>query len=85
MNPEKIVILVLSLVASMPPVAAQGTAPNAPAAAPIAAPSQEAAKPPIQANARVAPDADARACLEFPTNLQIIKCAEKYLPHKRNS
>jgi len=22
--------------------------------------------------------ADARACLEFPTNLQIIKCAEKY-------
>jgi hypothetical protein len=22
--------------------------------------------------------ADARVCLEFPTNLQIIKCAEKY-------
>jgi len=22
--------------------------------------------------------ADARGCLEFPTNLQIMKCAEKY-------
>jgi hypothetical protein len=22
--------------------------------------------------------ADARVCLEFPTNLQIIRCAEKY-------
>ena len=85
MNRMKIVILVLSLFASMPPVAAQSAAPNAPAGAPVAVPSQEAAKPPIQPNARAAADADARACLDFPTNLQIIKCAEKYLPHKRNS
>jgi len=32
-----------------------------------------------------ATDADARLCLEFPTNLQVIMCAEKYRPHKRNA
>jgi hypothetical protein len=29
------------------------------------------------------PDMDARHCLEFPTNLQVIVCAEKYRPHRR--
>ena len=27
-------------------------------------------------------DADARRCLEFPTNLQVIVCAEKYRPDR---
>lgn len=84
MNRMKTVILALSLFASIPLVSAQSTAPNAPAGAPVAVPSREPAKPPFEANARAATDADARACLDFPTNLQIIKCAEKYLPHKRN-
>ena len=75
-------VLVLSLVTWAPYVAAQNTAPNAPAGAPVAATSQEGAKPPIQPNARVATDVDARACLEFPTNMQIIKCAEKYRSHR---
>ena len=29
--------------------------------------------------------ADARNCLGFPTNLQVIMCAEKYRPHRRKA
>ena len=32
--------------------------------------------------ARTGPGADARICLEFPTNLEVIRCAEKYRWHK---
>jgi hypothetical protein len=48
----------------------------APAAAPTPAPAQTrtAARTKLRPWTR----ADARACLEFPNNLQIIKCAEKY-------
>jgi hypothetical protein len=31
-----------------------------------------------RASRRAPSTADARVCLEFPTNLQIIKCADKY-------
>ena len=59
---------------------AQKDAPAAAAAPALAAPAAPAAEK------RAAPRAtrgswtraDARVCLEFPTNLQIIKCAEKY-------
>jgi hypothetical protein len=30
-------------------------------------------------------NADARLCLEFPTTLMIVKCAEKYRPDKHES
>ena len=54
--------------------------------APAAAASAPAAAAPPAAEKRAEPRAargswtraDARVCLEFPTNLQIIKCAEKY-------
>ena len=50
---------------------------GAPAAAVPAPPVAEKRTEPRAA--RVAwTRADARVCLEFPTNLQIIKCAEKY-------
>ena len=50
------------------------------------APAAAAAPAPPSAEKRAAPRAtrgswtraDARVCLEFPTNLEIIKCAEKY-------
>ena len=50
------------------------------------APTAAAAPAPPSAEKRAAPRAtrgswtraDARVCLEFPTNLEIIKCAEKY-------
>ncbi len=67
------------------PAGALAQTPKAPAAA--AAPvSPTAATIPPAAEKRPAPrtprgsstGADARVCLEFPTNLEIIKCAEKY-------
>jgi hypothetical protein len=60
-------------------VPAQKSAPPAAPAAVVATPSPDAqAKPMKSASHRVPSTADARACLEFPTNLQIIKCADKY-------
>ena len=52
--------------------------PGAPAATAAAQAPGEAFKPTKRASRRVPSTADARVCLEFPTNLQIIKCAEKY-------
>lgn len=48
----------------------------APAAA--AAPAAEKPKPAAHAKRRPWTRADARVCLDFPTNAQIIRCAEKY-------
>jgi hypothetical protein len=72
--------------------AASGQAP-APARRPAATPLHRRAgadgsppkldqKPPARARAISIVDADARNCLEFPSNPEIIKCAEKYL-HRR--
>jgi hypothetical protein len=57
--------------ASPPPVS---PAPAAVSPAPVPA----ASRAETHANERIWTRADARACLEFPTNLQIIRCAEKY-------
>jgi hypothetical protein len=46
------------------------------AAAPAPAPAKSA--PPVRARQRPWTRADARVCLEFPTNIQVIRCAEKY-------
>ena len=53
---------------------AQKDAPAAAAPAPAPSETRTAAR----AKQRSWTRADARVCLEFPTNLQIIKCAEKY-------
>jgi len=68
--------------------AAVAPAPTAPtpaapvAAAPPAAPAATAPAPKPKAVAHAKKQtwtrADARVCLEFPNNLQIIRCAEKY-------
>ena len=47
----------------------------APAAAP--APAQES-KSAATAKQRTWLKADARVCLEFPTDMQVVKCSEKY-------
>ena len=50
-----------------------------PASEPGAAvPAAAAAAPARHAKRRSWTYADARVCLEFPTNLQIMRCAEKY-------
>ena len=59
-----------------PPAAAPAPKTVAPVTA--AAPAAEPQQPAKRARRRVPSDADARACLEFQTNLQVIKCAEKY-------
>jgi hypothetical protein len=61
-------------VAKAPPAAAS----PAPAAAPAPAPMPAASRAGTHATKRTWTPADARVCLEFPTNLQIIRCAEKY-------
>jgi hypothetical protein len=48
---------------------------TAPAVAPAPAPE---AKPAAAAKHRTWLKADARVCLEFPTDMQVVKCSEKY-------
>ena len=77
-------IVVFSILAALPPAVAQSPAPNASGASAIA-PSQDGTRLLIRENRDAATDADARLCLEYPTNLQVIVCAEKYRTHKRRA
>jgi len=55
--------------------------PPAPSAAPapaVSAPAPAPAQPAPRLKNRSPNRADARACLEFQTNLQVIQCSEKY-------
>ena len=63
--------------AAAPAVAAP---PAAAAATPVvgAAPTPAAKRRAPRTRHRAPSNADARVCLEFPTNLQVIACAEKY-------
>ena len=67
-----------AILAALSPESAHAqAAQGAPAAAAPAPPAAEKRAEPRAARGSWT-RADARACLEFPTNLQIIKCAEKY-------
>ena len=80
MNRNDTTAVVLSIMLVVSPCAgAQGPAPSPPAPASASTPPQLEQKPPTRAR-RVAPptDADARHCLELPTNPEVIACAEKY-------
>jgi hypothetical protein len=85
MNPKETAVVVFAILAALPPAVAQSPSPNASPGASAVAPSQDGTMPPIRASRDATTDADARLCLEFPTNLQVIMCAEKYRPHKRNA
>ena len=52
-------------------------APAAPVPA-VAAPAPPPAQPAPRVKNRSPNRTDARVCLEFPTNLQVIQCSEKY-------
>ncbi len=78
MNRNAAAVALVLLLSPLPPAVAQPAPPAAAiGAAPVAAP---AATPPRLSPQPVRADADARNCLGFPTNQQIIRCAEKYLP-----
>ena len=64
------------------PAAPAPAASAAPVPAPAAMPPKLDQKPPARPTRVSIVDADARNCLEFPSNQEIIKCAEKYL-HRR--
>jgi hypothetical protein len=67
-----------AILAALSPESAHAQATQgAPAAAAPAPPAAEKRAEPRAARGSWT-RADARVCLEFPTNLQIIKCAEKY-------
>lgn len=55
---------------------AQAPSPTAPSPPAAAAPAADKAPAPVRSGA--SSPADARVCLEFADNLQVIKCAEKY-------
>jgi|SoiMethySBSTD1v2_1073268.scaffolds.fasta_scaffold132562_2 hypothetical protein len=64
-------------------VHAQVSGTISPQAQNVVMPREVAAPTLVQTTPRAATDADARACLDLPTNAEIIRCAEKYLPRKR--
>ena len=70
-----IVLLTAGVQAQTPPAPSAAPAP-AVAAPAVAAPAP--AQPARRMKNRSPSRADARACLEFPTNLQVIQCSEKY-------
>jgi len=77
------IVVALSVLVVFSSAAAQGPPPGASAPEPGVTAAQQAAAP-IRANRDASTAADARRCLEFATNLEIIKCAEKYLQRRRN-
>ena len=84
MNRIQTAAFVILALAALAPAVAQTPLPNtSQGASAIAPPDQttEATTATVRSNRDAG--ADARICLELPTNLQIIKCAEKYRPHRR--
>ncbi len=84
MPPAKRLLLSCVLLAALPLAFAQGQAPaTGGESAASAAQARDAAAAGASRDALAG--ADARHCLEFPTNPQVIACAEKYRPDRRRS
>lgn len=80
MRPGAAPLALMLFVVSCPTALAQGRAPVPESVAVAAEPVQLPAREPATAieRRRAAAHADARICLEFPTRLEVITCAEKY-------
>lgn len=88
MNSNALAVAFVAIAAALPisAASAQTTQPGVAADAAAAAPPDPPKKPSSRKDARERKaNADARLCLEFPTNLMIMKCAEKYRPDKRGT
>jgi hypothetical protein len=87
---SKRMFAIASVVTAISAASGQAPAPAAPAPAPAATAAPAPATAPPKLDQKAPPraarvsivDADARNCLEFPSNEEVIKCAEKYL-HRR--
>ena len=89
MNRRRTFAITLSMLAAISTAGAQAPATQPPASsAQVPAPAASAPRlemtPPARANREPPVTADARGCLELPSNDAIIRCAEKYLPHRRS-
>jgi hypothetical protein len=85
MNQKVIATALFATLSGLATAMAQSPAPSDASAAPPAAKSQRETKGSIRSARESVTDADARLCLEFPTNTQVIMCAEKYRPDRRRS
>jgi len=86
MNLHTLAIALIAVAATLPPSAAiaQTPPPGAAADTEAAVPPEAPKQPLTRKEARALQEkADARRCLEFPTPLMIIKCADKYRLNKR--
>jgi len=90
MKHREIAAVLFAVAAGVSIASAQVSAPNSGSAAAGTATAGTATAdagtpPPMRPSREAAADADARLCLEFPTNEQVIMCAEKYRPHRRKA
>ena len=85
MKLRQIAVLAFSFLAALPQAVAQGSTPGATPGAPVVAAPKDEPKPAPRVDRDSSTGADARSCLEFPTNREIIACAEKYRRHKRSA
>jgi len=83
MNRRAIAVVLLSILAALPSAFATSPAPSDVAGASAVAPAQVVPKAPAAPKRDAAMNGDARRCLEFQSNLQVIMCAEKYRSHRR--
>ncbi len=87
MDPNAVLTAWVAIVLTLPfsTAVAQTPAPSPPGAA-ASAPPEPAKKPTTRKEARVPKEgADARLCLELPTDLLVIRCAEKYRLDRRDT
>ena len=85
MNRRDMAVILFSILAALPSAFARNPAPTDIAGAPTVGTAQAVPKAPTGPKRDAAADVDARRCLEFPSDLQVIMCAEKYRSHKRIS
>ena len=78
------IAVAFSILVAFSSAGAQSPPPSASPPAAAVTPTQMVTESHIRANRDAATTGDARRCLEFPSNLEVIKCAEKYLPRRRN-
>lgn len=80
-----IAMVLLPVLAVLAPADAKDPAPPGVSEATPVVLTQGSPKPATRAEGAGAADADARACLDLPTNLKVIACAEKYRLDRRHA
>jgi len=84
MNHREIAAILLSIFMALPAAFAGESAPSTNTGGSGVELTQSVPKRLAPPSRVAAPDPDARHCLEYPTNREVIACAEKYRAHKRN-